>query len=453
MSYTKKEILETIRMTELEHFDVRTVTMGINLLDCGHEDPEEAGRRVYDKLIKVASKLPSTVEEIAETVGIRVANKRLAITPVALICTRPTPDSYVTIAKAVDRAAEEMGFDFVGGYTALVHAGMTKADEALISSIPEALSSTERLCSSVNAGSSRTGLNMDAILKVVHAIKDTAYRTRDKGSIGCAKFVVFANAVEDNPFMAGAFHGTGLEECVVHVGVSGPGVVCQAIKRAGMCDLRELSSVVKSTSYKLMRVGELVGRGVAEKLNVPFGVVDLSLAPTPALGDSVGEVLEAMGLQRTGACGTTAALALLTDAMKKGGVMGASQVGGLSGAFIPVSEDASMIEAVSEGALSLEKMEAMTSVCSVGLDMVAVPGDTPESTLAGFIADELAIGVINHKTTAVRVIPAYGAVVGDRVSFGGLLGEAPVMDLRNLSCERFVSRGGRIPPPITSLKN
>jgi hypothetical protein len=452
-AYTQREILETLRMAELEHFDVRTVTMGINLLDCAHDDPREAGRRVYEKLVRHASALPQTVTKIAEELGIRVANRRISISPVSLIATRPEPASYVTIAKEIDRAALEMGFDFVGGYSALVHAGFTRAAEALITSIPEALSETKRLCSSVNAGSSRTGLNMDAVLKIASALKETAYLTRGEGSIGCAKFVVFANAVEDNPFMAGAFHGTGLPEVVIHVGVSGPGVVCEAIKRAGPCDLREMADVVKRAAFKITRVGELIGRSVASRLNLPFGIVDLSLAPTPQLGDSVGEVLEAMGLQRTGACGSTAALALLTDAVKKGGAMATSAVGGLSGAFIPVSEDAAMIAAVEEGVLSLEKLEAMTSVCSVGLDMVAVPGDTPPETLAGFIADELMIGVINHKTTAVRVIPAYGKKVGEKVSFGGLLGDAPIQELRTLSCGSFVRRGGQIPAPITSLRN
>jgi uncharacterized protein (UPF0210 family) len=453
MTYSRREILETLRMTELEHFDVRTVTMGINLLDCAHEDPAEVGRRVHAKMTRLASALPRTVTEEAEALGIRVANRRIAITPVALIHTKREPSSYVTIAREIDRAAGDMGFDFVGGYTALVHAGFTDADRALIESMPETLSTTKRLCSSVNAGSSRTGLNVDAVRMVARMLKETAYRTREAGSIGCAKFVIFANAVEDNPFMAGAFHGTALPEVVIHVGVSGPGVVCEAIRRAGPCDLRELEDVIKRSAFKITRVGELIGRRVADRLGVPFGIVDLSLAPTPQLGDSVGEVLEAMGLERTGACGTTAALAMLTDAMKKGGAMATSAVGGLSGAFIPVSEDASMIAAVREGALTLEKMEAMTAVCSVGLDMVAVPGDTPEDVLTGFIADELSIGVVNHKTTAVRVIPAYGKKVGESVSFGGLLGEAPIMDIRTLSCTGFIGRGGLIPAPITSLRN
>ena len=453
MDYTRREILETLRMTELEHFDVRTVTVGVSLLDCGHEDPEEAGRRVYAKLMRVAGPLPGVVAEITEALGIRVANRRIAVSPVALIGTRAEPGSYLAIARAIDRAAQEMGFDFVGGYSALVHDGFTRADRALIASMPEALSTTKTLCSSVNAGSSRTGLNLDAVRLVAHMLKETAYLTRESGSLGCAKFVIFANAVEDNPFMAGAFHGIGLPEVVIHTGVSGPGVVCQAIRRAGPCDLRALAEVIKRAAYRITKVGEILGRQVADKMGVPFGIVDLSLAPTPELGGSVGEVLEAMGLERTGACGTTAALAMLTDAVKKGGVMATSAVGGLSGAFIPVSEDAAMIAAAREGALSLEKLEAMTSVCSVGLDMVAVPGDVSEELLTGFIADELAIGIINHKTTAVRVIPAYGKRVGESVSFGGLLGEAPVMDLRRLSCEAFVRRGGQMPAPITSLRN
>lgn len=452
-TWTRREILETLRMSELERFDVRTVTMGINLLDCAHDDPHEAARRVYEKLTRHARDLPRAVTEIADSLGISVANRRIAITPVSLIATRTEPSSYVTIAKQIDRAASEMGFDFVGGYSALVHAGFTHADRALLASLPETLSTTERLCSSVGAGTSRTGLNMDAVFQVAQALKEAAYLTRDRGSIGCAKFVIFANAVEDNPFMAGAFHGVGLPEVVIHVGVSGPGVVCQALRRAGPCDLREAADVIKRAAFKITRVGETIGHLVADRMGVPFGIVDLSLAPTPALGDSVGEILEVMGLQRPGACGTTAALALLTDAVKKGGAMATSAVGGLSGAFIPVSEDASMISAARDGDLSLEKLEAMTAVCSVGLDMVAVPGDTPAETLAGFIADELMIGVINHKTTAVRVIPAYGKSVGETVSFGGLLGECPVQELRTLGCADFVRRGGQIPAPITALRN
>ncbi len=453
MTYTRREILETLRMTELENFDVRTVTLGVSLLDCGHPDPKEAARRIYEKLVRLASPMPRAVQETADALGIRVANRRIAVSPVSLIHTRPEPAAFLEIAAAIDRAAAEMGFDFVGGYSALVHAGFTQADRALLDSIPDALSGTSRLCSSVNAGSSRTGLNMDAVRIVAKVLKETAYKTREQGSIGCAKFVVFANAVEDNPFMAGAFHGVGLPEAVIHTGVSGPGVVLDAIRSAGRCDLRALEEAIKRAAFKITRVGELIGRQVAERMGLPFGIVDLSLAPTPQLGDSVGEVLEAMGLERVGACGTTAALALLTDAVKKGGAMATSAVGGLSGAFIPVSEDATMIAAAREGHLSLEKLEAMTSVCSVGLDMVAVPGEVPEDVLAGFIADELAIGIVNHKTTAVRVIPAWGKKVGESVSFGGLLGEAPIQEIRTLSCSGFVGRGGVIPAPITSLRN
>jgi len=453
MTYTRREILETLRMTELENFDVRTVTLGVSLLDCGHPEPKEAARRVHEKLVRLASPLPRAVEATADALGIRVANRRIAVSPVSLIHTRPEPGAFLEIAAAIDRAAAEMGFDFVGGYSALVHAGFTQADRALLDSIPDALAGTSRLCSSVNAGSSRTGLNMDAVRIVARVLKETAYKTREQGSIGCAKFVVFANAVEDNPFMAGAFHGVGLPEAVIHTGVSGPGVVLEAIRSAGRCDLRTLEEAIKRAAFKITRVGELIGRQVAERMGLPFGIVDLSLAPTPQLGDSVGEVLEAMGLEGVGACGTTAALALLTDAVKKGGAMATSAVGGLSGAFIPVSEDATMIAAAREGHLSLEKLEAMTAVCSVGLDMVAVPGEVPEDVLSGFIADELAIGIVNHKTTAVRVIPAWGKKVGETVSFGGLLGEAPIQEIRTLSCSAFVGRGGVIPAPITSLRN
>ena len=453
MTYTRREILETLRMTELENFDVRTVTLGVSLLDCGHPEPKEAARRVHEKLVRLASPLPRAVEATADALGIRVANRRIAVSPVSLIHTRPEPGAFLEIAAAIDRAAAEMGFDFVGGYSALVHAGFTQTDRALLDSIPDALAGTSRLCSSVNAGSSRTGLNMDAVRIVARVLKETAYKTREQGSIGCAKFVVFANAVEDNPFMAGAFHGVGLPEAVIHTGVSGPGVVLEAIRSAGRCDLRTLEEAIKRAAFKITRVGELIGRQVAERMGLPFGIVDLSLAPTPQLGDSVGEVLEAMGLERVGACGTTAALALLTDAVKKGGAMATSAVGGLSGAFIPVSEDATMIAAAREGHLSLEKLEAMTAVCSVGLDMVAVPGEVPEDVLSGFIADELAIGIVNHKTTAVRVIPAWGKKVGETVSFGGLLGEAPIQEIRTLSCSAFVGRGGVIPAPITSLRN
>ncbi|MCX7831021.1 MAG: PFL family protein, partial [Acidobacteria bacterium] len=402
MSYTKREILEVIKMTETEHFDVRTVTIGISLLDCAAEDPKICADKIYRKITKYASSLPKAVDEVAEDLGIRVANKRIALTPLSLVATKPEPESYLEIAKEIDRCAGDMGFDYVGGFSALVEAGFTAQENALIESIPTVLSKTARVCSSVNAGTTRMGLNFDAILRIASIIKQTAYLTRENGSIGCAKFVVFANAVENNPFIAGAFHGVGNPEVVINVGLSGPGVVLDAIKRAGNCSIRELSEVIKKASYKVTRVGEIVGREVGKKINVPFGIVDISLAPTPELGDSVGEVLMAMGIETPGGAGTTAALALLTDAVKKGGAMATSAVGGLSGAFIPVSEDSAMIKAASEGHLSLEKLEAMTSVCSVGLDMVAIPGDTSEEVIAGFIADELSIGIINNKTTAVR---------------------------------------------------
>ncbi|HNQ77656.1 MAG TPA: PFL family protein [Acidobacteriota bacterium] len=453
MSYTKREVLEVIKMTEVEHFDVRTVTMGITLLDCADEDPKAAARKVYEKLTRYGASLPGTVSEVADSLGIRVANRRLAVTPVSLIATRPEPRSYVTIAKEIDRAAGEMGFDYVGGFSALVESGFTRADEALIAAIPETLTVTSRMCSSLNVGTTRVGLNMDAVLKTAALIKETAFMTRERGSIGCAKFVVFTNAVDNNPFIAGAFHGVGNPEVMINVGLSGPGVVLDAIRQRGPCDLRELSEVIKKASYKVTRVGEIVGREVAKRLGIPFGIVDISLAPTPELGDSVGEVLMAMGIERPGAPGTTAALALLTDAVKKGGTMATSAVGGLSGAFIPVSEDGAMISAAHEGILTLEKLEAMTAVCSVGLDMVAVPGDTPEDILAGFLADELSIGIINAKTTAVRVIPVHGKKAGEIVSFGGLLGDAPVQELKLFSPSGFVSRGGQVPPPITSLRN
>lgn len=453
MSYTKREILEVIRMTETEHFDVRTVTIGISLLDCASEDPSVCAQNIYNKISKYASNLPKVVDEVAEDLGIRVANKRIALTPLSLVATRPDLESYFLIAKEIDRCASDMGFDYVGGFSALIEGGFTKQDIALINAIPAVLSKTKRICSSINAGTTRMGLNFDAIMKVASVIKETAYLTKDEGSIGCAKFVVFANAVENNPFIAGAFHGTGNPEVVINVGLSGPGVVLDAIKRAGNCNLRELSEVIKRASYKVTRVGEIVGREVGRRIDVPFGIVDISLAPTPELGDSVGEVLMAMGIERPGGVGTTAALALLTDAVKKGGTMATSAVGGLSGAFIPVSEDSAMIKAASEGHLSLEKLEAMTAVCSVGLDMVAIPGDTPLEVVAGFIADELSIGIINNKTTAVRVIPVYGKRAGEIVSFGGLLGDAPIQEIRTLSPKKFVSRGGQFPPPINSLRN
>lgn len=454
MEFSQREILETIRMTEMENLDIRTVTLGINLADCASRSAEETADSVREKIVARASKLVPTVDEISSEFGIPVANKRISITPVANVGEACRPQGYVRIARAVDEAAHEVGVDFIGGYSALVHKGATRAENEFLETIPEALATTARLCSSVNVATTRTGINMDAVAKMGRVIVDAAQRTADRGGIGCAKLVVFANAVEDNPFMAGAFYGAGEPEAVVNVGVSGPGVVAYAIKQAGAgADLGELAEIVKRTAFKVTRAGELVGREAARRLGLPFGICDLSLAPTPAVGDSVGEILELMGLERVGAPGSTAALALLTDAVKKGGAMAASYVGGMSGAFIPVSEDSAMIAAVEAGALSLEKLEAMTSVCSVGLDMVAVPGDTPAETIAAIIADEMAIGVVNSKTTAVRIIPVPGSKIGDMVEFGGLLGSAPVMPVNRFSGAEFVRRGGRIPPPIQSLRN
>ena len=448
-----KDILETINMVKEENLDIRTVTMGISLLDCASDDPKKAAERVYEKITKKAERLVPVAEQIEKEYGIPIINKRVSVTPVSLIGGRYTEEDYINFAKALDRAADTLGINFIGGYGALVQKGFTEADKKLIASIPEALAQTGKVCSSVNVASTKAGINMDAVAIMGKIIKKAAYLTRNNDCIGCAKFVVFANVPEDNPFMAGAFHGTGEAECVINVGVSGPGVVSSAIERAGDCDFSTLAETIKRTSFKITRMGQLVAREASKRLDVPFGIVDLSLAPTPAVGDSVARILEDMGLQTCGACGTTAALALLNDAVKKGGVMASSHVGGLSGAFIPVSEDAGMIDAVSAGALSIEKLEAMTAVCSVGLDMIAVPGDTPEDVISALIADEISIGVANTKTTAVRIIPAYGKKAGDSVSFGGLLGAAPVMKISTLSPAKFIARGGRIPAPIHSLKN
>ncbi len=448
-----KDILETINMVKEENLDIRTVTMGISLLDCASDDPEKTAERVYDKITRSAGRLVPTAEQIEKEYGIPIINKRVSVTPVSLIGGVYSSDDYVEIARALDRAADTLGINFIGGYGALVQKGFTGADRRLIESIPEALSVTGKVCSSVNVASTKAGINMDAVAMMGKIIKKTAYLTRENDCIGCAKFVVFANVPEDNPFMAGAFHGTGEAECVINVGVSGPGVVSSAIERAGDCDFSELAEVIKRTAFKITRMGQLVAREASRRLDVPFGIVDLSLAPTPAVGDSVARILEDMGLDVCGGCGTTAALALLNDAVKKGGVMASSHVGGLSGAFIPVSEDAGMIEAAASGALSIEKLEAMTAVCSVGLDMIAVPGDTAEDVISALIADEISIGVANTKTTAVRVIPAYGKKAGDSVSFGGLLGQTPVMKISTVSPAKFIARGGRIPAPIHSLKN
>ena len=448
-----KDILETINMIKDENLDVRTITMGISLYDCAGDDINVVCDRIYDKITTSAENLVSVGCDIEKEYGIPIINKRVSVTPISMVGGSYTPDDYVKIAKTLDRAAHTLGINFIGGYGALVQKGFTNNARNLIMSIPEALSVTERVCSSVNVASSKAGINMDAVALMGKIIKETAYLTRDNQSIGCAKLVVFANVPEDNPFMAGAFHGVGEAEKVVSVGVSGPGVVSSAIKRAGQCDFTELAEIIKKTAFKITRMGQLVANEASRRLDVPFGIVDLSLAPTPAVGDSVAHILENMGIERCGGHGTTAALALLNDAVKKGGVMASSRVGGLSGAFIPVSEDAGMIDAVECGALSLEKLEAMTAVCSVGLDMIAIPGDTSEAVICGIIADEISIGVANTKTTAVRVIPAYGKGVGDSVEFGGLLGYAPIMKLSNYTCEDFIARGGHIPAPIHSLKN
>ena len=448
-----QDVLETISMIRQENLDIRTITMGISLWDCVSEDTDRLCQRIYDKITKKAEHLVETGAEIEKKYGIPIVNKRVSVTPVSLIGGAASPEGYVKIAHTLQRAADTVGINFIGGFSALVQKGMTPGARNMIESIPEALATTRNVCSSVNVASTKAGINMDAIAMMGKAIKRTAYLTREEDSIGCAKLVVFSNVPEDNPFMAGAFCGIGEPDVAINVGVSGPGVVASAIRRAGDCNLSELADVIKKTAFKITRVGQLVASEAARALDVPFGIIDLSLAPTPAVGDSVAYILEEMGLESCGAHGTTAALAMLNDAVKKGGVMASSHVGGLSGAFIPVSEDAGMIAAVERGALSLEKLEAMTAVCSVGLDMIAIPGDTPEEVIDGIIADEIAIGVVNTKTTAVRVIPAYGKTVGESVDFGGLLGRAPVMSLRSYSPAKFIGRGGRIPAPIHSLKN
>ncbi len=447
------DILETINMIKDENLDIRTITMGISLYDCAGDDIGVVCDRIYEKITKSAERLVSTGEDIEREYGIPIINKRVSVTPISMVGGKYTREDYVKIAKTLDTAAHTLGINFIGGYGALVQKGFTDNARNLIMSIPEALSVTERVCSSVNVASTKAGISMDAVALMGKIIKETAYLTRERDSIGCAKLVVFANVPDDNPFMAGAFHGVGEAEKVVSVGVSGPGVVNSAIRRAGKCDFTELAEIIKKTAFKITRMGQLVASEASRRLDVPFGIVDLSLAPTPAVGDSVAHILEGMGIEKCGAHGTTAALALLNDAVKKGGVMASSRVGGLSGAFIPVSEDAGMIDAVRVGALSLEKLEAMTAVCSVGLDMIAIPGDTSEAVICGIIADEISIGVANTKTTAVRVIPAYGKGVGDSVEFGGLLGYAPIMKLSNYTCEDFIARGGHIPAPIHSLKN
>ncbi len=448
-----KDILETINMIENEHLDVRTITMGISLLDCAAGTAKETCDNIYNKITTYAKDLVKTGEDIEKEYGIPIINKRVSVTPISLVGGLKTKDDYIMAAHALDNAAKTTGINFIGGFSALVQKGMSNKDIAFLEAVPEAISSTERVCSSVNVGSTKAGIDMDAVNICGHIVKELAYLTRDNYSIGCAKFVVFANVPEDNPFMAGAFHGVGEPECEINVGVSGPGVVRSAIEKAGECSFSELADVIKKTAFKVTRMGQLVACEASRRLGVPFGIVDLSLAPTPAIGDSVAHILEAMGVEKCGTHGTTAALAMLNDAVKKGGSMASSHVGGLSGAFIPVSEDKGMIDAASCGALTLEKLEAMTSVCSVGLDMIAIPGDTPEETISAIIADEAAIGMINAKTTAARLIPAYGKKVGDNVEFGGLLGYCPVIPVNKYSSVNFVKRGGRIPAPIHSLKN
>lgn len=449
------EVRETNKMIEENNLDVRTITMGISLLDCCTASVDETCRRIYGKITEKAKNLVAVGEKIALEFGVPIVNKRISVTPAALVgaaCCKSTAD-FVKIAKTLDEAASATGVNFIGGFSALVSKGMTPADELLIRSVPEALACTERVCSSINVGSTKTGIDMDAVKLLGETICKTAELTKDSGSIGCAKFVVFCNAPDDNPFMAGAFHGVTEGDTVINVGVSGPGVVKRAIAEVRGSDFGTLCETIKKTAFKVTRVGQLVAQEASRRLGVPFGIIDLSLAPTPAIGDSVAEILEEMGLERVGAPGTTAALALLNDSVKKGGIMASSYVGGLSGAFIPVSEDQGMIDSVNAGALTIEKLEAMTCVCSVGLDMIAVPGSTKPSTVSGIIADEMAIGMINRKTTAVRLIPVFGKEVGDTVEFGGLLGYAPIMSVNNFDCSEFIARGGRIPAPIHSFKN
>ena len=449
------EVNETNKMIEQENLDVRTITLGINLLDCADADLSVTNEKIYNKITTVAKDLVKVGKEIERDFGIPIVNKRISITPIALVgaaCCK-TPEDYVTIAKTLDKAAHEVGVNFIGGYSAIVSKGMTKSDELLIRSIPQALASTELICSSVNVGSTKTGINMDAVRLMGEIVKETAEATREKDSLGCAKLVVLCNAPDDNPFMAGAFHGVSEDDAIINVGVSGPGVVKHVLEQVRGESFEVLCETIKKTAFKITRVGQLVAQEASKRLGIPFGIIDLSLAPTPAIGDSVADILQEIGLERAGAPGTTAALALLNDQVKKGGVMASSHVGGLSGAFIPVSEDAGMIDAAVKGSLGLEKLEAMTAVCSVGLDMIAIPGDTSADTISAIIADEAAIGMVNSKTTAVRVIPAIGKKEGDMVEFGGLFGSAPVMPVSKFSASKFISRGGRIPAPLQSLKN
>ena len=454
MQITPEEIAETLAMVGKQHLDIRTITLGLNLRGCTHEEVDVIARKVYDRLTTAAEKLVPTADQLEREYGVPIVNKRISVTPIAEICAATTTSDLSPIARAMDKAALEVGVDFIGGFSALVHKGASAADHKLMDSIPEALATTERVCSSVNVGSTRAGINMDAVLKMAGIIKKSAELTADRQCIGAGKLVVFCNAVEDNPFMAGAFHGSGEADAVVNVGVSGPGVVNAVLRNISPeADITSISEAIKSTAFKITRAGELISREASKRLGVEKGILDLSLAPTPAEGDSVAEILEAIGVGQCGGPGTTAALAMLNDAVKKGGVMASSSVGGLSGAFIPVSEDAGMIRAAEDGALSIEKLEAMTCVCSVGLDMIAIPGDTTVETIFGIIADECAIGMINNKTTAVRLIPAIGHKVGDQLDFGGLLGYAPVMPVNQFAGNVFAHRGGRMPAPLNSLKN
>ena len=452
------EVLETNKMIEQENLDVRTITMGISLLDCAGKSLEVTCDKIYNKITSLAKNLVRTGEEISREFAIPIVNKRVSVTPISLVggaCCQ-TPGDYVRIAQTLDKAAKEIGVNFLGGYSAIVSKGMTKSDELLIRSIPQAMAETERICSSINVGSTKTGINMDAVRLMGETIKQTAEATKENDSLGCAKLVVLCNAPDDNPFMAVAFHGISEADAIINVGVSGPGVVKYALEqmdRQGLADFETLSETIKKTAFKITRVGQLVAQEASHRLGVPFGIIDLSLAPTPAIGDSVADILQCMGVEKAGAPGTTACLAMLNDQVKKGGVMASSYVGGLSGAFIPVSEDQGMIDAVNAGALTIEKLEAMTCVCSVGLDMIAIPGDTTAATISGIIADESAIGMVNQKTTAVRIIPVIGKQVGDTVEFGGLLGYAPVMPVNSFACDRFINRVGRIPAPIHSFKN
>ncbi len=449
----QKEILSTIEMIDQQHLDIRTITMGISLLSCCDPDPKRACEKVYEKICRCAERLVKTGQEIEAEFGIPIVNKRISVTPMALVAGASETEDYVPFALALDRAAQSCGVNFIGGYSALVQKGMTQADEKLIRSIPEALARTELVCSSVNVGSTRAGINMDAVALMGRIIRETADRTADREALGCAKLVVFCNAVEDNPFMAGAFHGAGEAEKVINVGVSGPGVVHHALQAVRGKPLDVVAETIKKTAFRVTRMGQLVAQEASRRLDTPFGIVDLSLAPTPAIGDSVARILEEMGLEVCGTHGTTAALAMLNDAVKKGGVMASSSVGGLSGAFIPVSEDEGMIAAARSGTLCIDKLEAMTCVCSVGLDMIAIPGDTPAETIAAIIADEAAIGMVNNKTTAVRILPAPGKDVGGTIEMGGLLGSAPVMPVHRESSAAFIARGGRIPAPLHSLRN